>query len=214
LVLELLFHINIFLKIQIFPNNIFISHNHSDHSGELPLILMVEYAKGKKFNIFSAAEVQERLIKHRIHEVYSIVNDYNRFANWITCSIEKEQKTQINDNFSISLLPSKHQELFYGFILYYKQNAILGFTGDSGFDTTLYNSLSEASTIICDGRETGTSEHASFKEITDFETSINMTKKVIIYVTHYGCKIDKPDKPKPLEIGKSVKLWPVSNIKS
>jgi len=189
------------------PKNFYISHNHSDHSGELPVALMTEVSKGNKINVFSAKEVQQRLMQYRMHEMLSSGMNQNEIANWITCNVGLE--TKINENLSISIYEAKHSEICFGFILYFKRHPILGFTGDSGFDMNLFKTLSEASTLLCDGRISATSEHAGFNEILEFETSINKQKKILLYITHYGRKIDKPQNQKALEIGKPIKLWPL-----
>src|SRR5262245_43157681 len=46
------------------PRNIFISHNHSDHAGELPVLLIVEQTAKHKLRVISGPEVNERLISH------------------------------------------------------------------------------------------------------------------------------------------------------
>ena len=54
------------------PDSIYISHNHSDHAGELPVLLAVESAcKGRLLRVFAHSKVMPRLLKHRLHELVS-----------------------------------------------------------------------------------------------------------------------------------------------
>ena len=53
------------------PDNIYISHNHTDHSAELPVLLAVERQKGRQLKLFAEAEVMVRLQEHRLHELVS-----------------------------------------------------------------------------------------------------------------------------------------------
>ena len=61
-----------------FPKDIFITHNHTDHSGELALggFLAVQKLRqmnlpGIKLNILCGPEVQPKLRDHRMDEIYS-----------------------------------------------------------------------------------------------------------------------------------------------
>jgi ribonuclease BN (tRNA processing enzyme) len=53
------------------PDHIYISHNHTDHSGELPVLLAVERQRGRRLNLYAEAGVMGRLTEHRLHELVS-----------------------------------------------------------------------------------------------------------------------------------------------
>ena len=50
------------------PERLIISHNHSDHAGELPVVLRVEQAQGRQLQLFCEHGVGERLLRHRMAE--------------------------------------------------------------------------------------------------------------------------------------------------
>ena len=61
------------------PRTIYISHNHSDHAGELPVLLAVESAASGDgggdhpgpMHVLSEEGVMQTLIEHRLHELVS-----------------------------------------------------------------------------------------------------------------------------------------------
>ena len=60
-----------------FPGNVFITHNHLDHAGELPMLFVIEskrrYKAGQpKLRLLCGPEVTERLKIHRLHEMLSL----------------------------------------------------------------------------------------------------------------------------------------------
>lgn len=48
-----------------------------------------------------------------------------------------------------------------GFVLYFKEEPILGYCVDSGFREDVFEFFFQASTVIVDARDKGTEEHAS-----------------------------------------------------
>lgn len=48
-----------------------------------------------------------------------------------------------------------------GFVLYFKEEPILGYCVDSGFREDVFEFFFQASTVIVDARDKGTVEHAS-----------------------------------------------------
>ena len=60
-----------------FPRNVFISHNHMDHSGELPMLFAVEskrrYLAGEpRLRVLCGPEVEHKLKTHRLDEMLSL----------------------------------------------------------------------------------------------------------------------------------------------
>jgi hypothetical protein len=93
----------------------------------------------------------------------------------------------------IRVLRSQHSELCAGFVLFEDNQPLLSFSGDSGFNVPFYTFLWTAPTILVDGRQTSTYEHASFDEILDFYKTIGTQRQ--IYVYHYGLDNEKPTFP-------------------
>ncbi|KAI8492713.1 hypothetical protein Bbelb_297540, partial [Branchiostoma belcheri] len=72
-----------------------------------------------------------------------------------------------------------------GFLLYYMDELILGFSGDSGFNPELYDKIFSAPTVVVDGRTPSSQWHASFDEISAYLKS-REKKPRAVYVTGYG----------------------------
>lgn len=170
------------------PQYIYISHNHSDHTGDLPLVLSDFYRKTKQpITVLGHPEVIEIVRKIRMHEfVYSGIN-IDAIANW--CS-SKDDLLSLDDSFSLELIKTRHTYICYGFNLKYKDRRILGFSADSGFSMDLYSFLAQSDIIILDGNPNGNKEHASFSDIIAFSTKIP-TKQIL--VSHHGLEKDIPD---------------------
>lgn len=148
------------------PPHIIITHNHSDHAGELPVVLRVEQARGRKLDIIAAAPVSERLQTHRMAEHRQLL-DIAQLAQW--SAPKPETLHPLDANFALRFHASKHSECCYGFVLYQRQpdalTPILGYSGDSGFCQPLYQQLSVCRHAIFDARASGSAWHASFDEV-------------------------------------------------
>jgi ribonuclease BN (tRNA processing enzyme) len=188
------------------PKNIFISHNHSDHAGELPVLLIVEQAAGHKLRVISGPEVNERLIVHRIAELYSTGLKAEDIANWTPAP--EGEKIKVDDDLSLMAYKGKHSEVSYGFVLYFRNSPILGFSGDSAFDRVFYQKLSVAPTLVLDARKGSSAEHAGFDEIHVFEG----TAKKRVYITHYGKPTEAPTQSKSLSPGQQIFLYAEDQI--
>lgn len=187
------------------PDDIYITHNHSDHSGELPVILAVEMKqRSKKLRVLSATEVQSRLQNHRMHELYSIGKPLDAFAEWI--ALREGEVHDIDELFRMEIIRGLHAEEEYGFLLFVKGNAtpVLGFSGDSGYLVSLYSRLSAASTIVVDARTKSSAEHASFDEVAAWARGLTGDKTV--YVTGYGRPDEAPSNLPHLRAGSAITL--------
>lgn len=174
------------------PRQIFVSHNHTDHSGELPVYIANEALKSN-VRIVCFAEIQQRLREHRCAELDSSTTDLMKNVQWITCNENEDVLLDTGDSTStlkIRVRKSQHSELCAGFVLFENDRPILSFSADSGFNELFYTFLWTAPTILVDGRATTSYEHASFDEITNFYKKIAIPKKVFVY--HYGLESEKP----------------------
>ncbi|CAF0735300.1 unnamed protein product [Adineta steineri] len=192
------------------PRQIFVSHNHTDHSGELPVYIANEALKSV-VRIYCYAGIQSRLRQYRCAELDSSTTDLFRNVQWITCDESKDVELDSGDPNSILKIRvqrSQHSELCAGFVLYENNQAILSFSGDSGFNTPFYTFLWNAPTILVDGRETSTYEHASFDEILNFYKTTSISRQVFVY--HYGLENDKPkfsiDNVSAISPGQTIQL--------
>lgn len=151
------------------PDKVIITHNHTDHAGELPVVLRVEEALGRKLSIYSAKPVSERLRQHRMAE-HSDLYCSSQLANWV--SPFPEENIPLSDNLSIAFYSSQHSECCYGFVIYLEENnkysPLIGYTADSGFNPELYKRISQCKHAIYDARERGNQWHASLDEVKPF----------------------------------------------
>ncbi|CAF1180368.1 unnamed protein product [Adineta ricciae] len=201
---------------QIKPRQIFISHNHTDHSGELPVYIANEALKSL-VRIVCYVGIQSRLRHQRCAELDSSTTDLFHNVQWITCDESQDvdlDSGDPNSKLKIRVHQSQHSELCAGFVLYENNQAILSFSGDSGFNVPFYTFLWTAPTILVDGRQTTTYEHASFDEILNFHKAKSIPRQVLVY--HYGLESDKPKFPdgtiSAISPGQTVQLTLPSDI--
>ncbi|UJR34589.1 hypothetical protein I4U23_027365 [Adineta vaga] len=174
---------------------VFVSHNHTDHSGELPVYIGNEAVKSI-VRIYCYASVQPRLRHHRCAELNSSTTDFFKNVQWIMCNELQDIELDSGDSKSklkIRVQQSQHSELCAGFILYENDQPILSFSGDSGFNAPFYTFLWSAPTILVDGRITTSYEHASFNEILDFYITRADQRRVFVY--QFGVESEKPTFP-------------------
>lgn len=183
------------------PTKVYISHNHSDHSGDLPVAALKSANQGKPFTIWSEPEVERRLKEHRFHEFQEAGALPEDIADWI--GAPENTETAIDDDFSIVPHRGQHSEICFGLVLRFRGKAILGYSADSGFCKELYNHLLEAPILVLDGRAKGSTEHASFEEL---ETFANTVPDKSIYVIHYGRPDEAPTRLNPLRLGEAIEL--------
>ncbi|WP_019621394.1 MBL fold metallo-hydrolase [Amphritea japonica] len=153
------------------PDTVVITHNHTDHSGELPVVLRVEEARGRLLNIVAAAPVSERLREHRMAE-HAELYQASDLANWL--SPESEVETPLIDNLYITFHATRHSELCFGFVISRlsgtKKTPLIGYTGDSGCFPSLYNKISRCMVSVFDARLKGNKWHAAIEEAQPFLT--------------------------------------------
>ncbi|GLI65480.1 hypothetical protein VaNZ11_009018 [Volvox africanus] len=179
------------------PRNIYVSHNHGDHSGDLPVLLAVESreaaAEGRPPPcLYSHPDVMEELQQYRLRELKSTGKPLEDFAEFH--EVPTNARTAIGyTGLSISPFRTRHKETCYGFILYHGAVPVLGWTADSGFDEALYEQLSVAPVLLVDARKGGSEEHSGFDELVRLVALPYMQGKAL-YVTGYGRQDEVPKK--------------------
>jgi hypothetical protein len=160
---------------------IYISHNHSDHTAELPIIGPVLRSRGIRLPLLAEAGVMERIRQHRLHELLATgipLDDFFEFR-----PLEVGAVYQLTEDVGLEPIQGLHAERSFGFILCWRGAPILAASGDSGYSEDLYSKLSVADNLLLDGRESGNSEHAAFDRL-DLWAAEHPGAKV--WVTGYG----------------------------
>ncbi len=152
----------VFQHFKTFPPQIIITHNHSDHAGELPVVARVELAQGRKLQVFAEQEIAERLQTHRLAEHADQLSP-EEIIDWVSPPIAT--RTPLAHGLEISFYPGKHSEKSCGFILYQTNRPIFSYSADSQLDEAFYTILNQAETFIMDARPTSNAWHADFAQI-------------------------------------------------
>lgn len=161
------------------PKYVFITHNHIDHSGEIAILLFDHYKKSHKPIILSHSEVLEMVQKYRLHELYYVGIELKNLAVWKN---ENDLNSiQLEGDETVELMKSVHSYPCYGFRLKTKNETIIGYSADSGFDQKVLDFVTEAKVAILDARAKGNNEHSSVTQIEKY--CQNLKKKV--YIIHH-----------------------------
>jgi len=170
------------------PSTVFISHNHTDHAAELPLVLAVEsLQKHRSMRVVAAPEVMLRLKTHRMHEMLSTGLPLEAFAEWMEAPEEEVLRLETEaGELQVTTYKAVHSECCFGARIVHGEIAI-GWTADSAFDRSFLDILtSKTHLAVVDAREKSSQEHASFQEIKDYVAS---KPDVSFLGENQGCQI-------------------------
>lgn len=149
-----------------FPDHILITHNHSDHAAELPVVLRVEQAQGRKLTVLAQEEVTQRLKTHRLAEHLGLLSA-EELANWALAPSGEAivLNGQGEERVEVTFYEGVHSEFSCGFLLSIDGQPRLAYTGDSKLHEALYSQLDSAGVFIIDARPKPNDWHASFEEV-------------------------------------------------
>lgn len=159
------------------PNTIYISHNHMDHTGDLPIVLGVTPARPQ---VLGHPDVIDIVKQHRLHDSEALNASLTQRAHWVIP--DNKGVITLEDDLSLHLFRSVHSYLCYGFILRKGNQDILGYPADSAFDEAIFKRVTHSPVAILDAREEGNFDHASFEDIEQFSQSVPQCS---IWVVHY-----------------------------
>lgn len=172
------------------PERIYLSSNDPDQAGELRIFIKGLFDKNPKWGpieIFGQKDVLQEIREKRLY----IYDDKPHMKiKFISLLASKTTLIYPKAQISLKVVQGKDTNQSYGFIMYYMNTPILGYTGTSPFIPRLYNRLSKASTIVCDARLEETPDHATFSQVAAFKEGLSRRKQ--IYITHYGTQDNAP----------------------
>jgi len=181
------------------PDQVVITHNHSDHAAELPVVLAVEAERGRRLRVIAGPAVMPRLLEHRLAELASTGHPAERFCTPVTAS----DPVSLGHGLVLETRRARHAEPCYGLVLGDRHGPILAYSGDSGYDAEHYAHLFEAPTVIVDARADGGAEHAGFDQVADFARAHPGRE---VRVTGHGGTPDAPGVLHALHPGERIDL--------
>ncbi len=137
------------------PPAVIITHNHSDHAGEVPVVLRVEQAQGRLLGVLAHPVIEERLKKHRLVE-HAALFPPEALARWNTGDVVSEGRWQVQFH------EGCHSTPCYGFTLHEGGRCRFGYSSDSTVHPPLYDALRKADLVIFNARKKGGEFHAGF----------------------------------------------------
>lgn len=146
------------------PDTLIITHNHTDHAGELPVVIRVEAAQQRRLAVVAAAPVMQRLKTHRMAE-HNDLYPADTLAEWR--AMVQDEMTLLTDDLNITFLEAVHSEPCYGFVVSDRvdNTPLFGYSADSGVCPALYARLAQAPVAIFDARPQGNAWHASISDL-------------------------------------------------
>ncbi len=182
------------------PDRLIITHNHTDHAGELPVVLRVEQARGRRLQVIAETGVTRRLQQHRLAEHREQLIP-EQLADWV--SADEGQRIILDQDLALRFFAAQHSERCFGFVLYSidengDDKPVLGYSGDSGLKPSLYRQINQALVTIYDARENGNAWHAGFDQIRPWLSNTS-------FILGHG--VNKSDSSHDLPL-----LWPGQKI--
>jgi ribonuclease BN (tRNA processing enzyme) len=160
------------------PATLFITHNHLDHSGELPYIAKALDARPR---VLCHSEVLRLLQDVRLHDAPEDQQRMIGQIDWVTA--DEHQQIWLEDGWRFDLHSAQHGYTCFGFVLSCHDQPIFSYSADSGFDAAYYAFLSRAPVMIVDARPNGGRYHAALEEVEAFaHQHPNHTLRVV----HHG----------------------------
>lgn len=120
------------------PPYVYISHNHTDHAGELPVVAAVAHKQNTpKPTLLAHHDVLSVLLQHRLHELQSTGLPLDAFVTpHALC--EGEAFALGVSGLSLQPVRSKHSERCFGLLLRWDGQPVLGWTVGGGNKRTMY----------------------------------------------------------------------------
>lgn len=169
-------------------HHIYVSHNHSDHTGDLPVYVATAQAQGSQpVNLYGHRDVLSIVEIHRLHELRTQGRSLA-----VTWHAEDGIVRLPECRLELELLRTGHSYLCYGFLArdLVSGDPILGWTADSPFDKGLYAKISEAPVVIAHCRTSQSDDHATFAEVEKFALTRPATQ---FYLSHYEAGASAPE---------------------
>lgn len=163
------------------PPAAIITHNHSDHAGELPVVLRVEHAQKRLLGLLAHPRIEDRLKTHRLAE-HAALFPPEELARWNT----GERVTE--GRWDIRFHEGRHSTPCFGFTLHEGGRCRFGYSSDSAVHAPLYDALAEADVVFFNARERGNAYHAGFDEL-------GPHLKKDRYIIGHGLKAPRPGIP-------------------
>lgn len=164
------------------PRHIYISHNHNDHTGDLPVYMTVQHAQtAMPIEFYGHQSVLDMVAKFRLHELNYVGHEATKIARWNTCG--DDQRLSVA-GLELELFKTGHSYLCYGFFAVdaVSNGAVLGWSADGRFDQSIYDKISKAPVAIVHAREEPSKEHASFLDV---EEHAKRNPNTFFYVAHH-----------------------------
>ncbi|MFQ3658297.1 MAG: MBL fold metallo-hydrolase [Anaerolineae bacterium] len=160
------------------PRTLFITHNHLDHSGELPYVAK---ALGGRPRVLAHPDVIELLQTVRLHDAPTDQERMIAQIDWVAA--DEQSQITLEEGWRFTLHPAQHGYTCCGFVLWRDEQPLFSYSADSGYNAAYYDFLSRAPIMIVDARPNGGQYHASFAEV---ETFAAAHPRHTLRVVHHG----------------------------
>src|SRR5262249_14337893 len=115
------------------PNIMYISHNHTDHTGDLPIAIG---CTGAKPVILGHHSVLKLVKERRLHDSEDLNKSLDDRAVWLTP--DAQGIVNLDNGFSFQLFRSIHSYICYGFVLSYNGRVVLGYPADTAYNEEIF----------------------------------------------------------------------------